>query len=56
MNIFAMLSRRKRMFSRLFPLLIMLLIMLLTAVPSSWAKDFLLFYGNDVRGELQPCG
>jgi hypothetical protein len=52
MNIFAMLSRRKRMFSRLFPLLIMLL----TAAPSSWAKDFLLFYGNDVRGELQPCG
>lgn len=33
-----------------------LLIGLLTVVPTSWAEEFLLFYGNDVRGELQPCG
>jgi hypothetical protein len=33
-----------------------LLIILLTVVPTSWAEEFLLFYGNDVRGELQPCG
>jgi hypothetical protein len=51
MNLLAMLPLRKRMFSHLF-----LLILLLTVVPSSWAEEFLLFYGNDVRGELQPCG
>jgi hypothetical protein len=52
MNLIAMLSRRKRIFPHLF----LLLILLLTVAPSSWAEEFLLFYGNDVRGELQPCG
>ncbi len=30
--------------------------LILTMVASSQAEDFLLFYGNDVRGELEPCG
>lgn len=33
-----------------------LLLILLTIAPTSRAEEFLLFYGNDVRGELQPCG
>jgi hypothetical protein len=28
----------------------------MTIVSSSQAENFLLFYGNDVRGELEPCG
>ncbi|MCW5203980.1 hypothetical protein VU11_00380 [Desulfobulbus sp. US2] len=52
MNFIAMLSQRKRIFPHFF----LLLILLLTVVAPSWAEEFLLFYGNDVRGELQPCG
>ncbi|MCI5207607.1 MAG: hypothetical protein D3910_02165 [Candidatus Electrothrix sp. ATG2] len=52
MNHIKMLSSRKGSLLHLF----FALIVLLTVVPSSWAEEFLLFYGNDVRGELQPCG
>ena len=51
MNRLALLSLVKRVAPHFF-----LLIMFLTLVPTSWAEEFLLFYGNDVRGELQPCG
>ncbi|MCI5121213.1 MAG: hypothetical protein D3908_08505 [Candidatus Electrothrix sp. AUS4] len=51
MNRPALLSLVKRVAPYFF-----LLIMFLTLVPTSWAEEFLLFYGNDVRGELQPCG
>jgi len=51
MNRLSLLSLIKRATPYFF-----LLIILLTMVPASWAEEFLLFYGNDVRGELQPCG
>lgn len=40
----------------IFSYLLLVLTLLLTVVPTSWAEEFLLFYGNDVRGELKPCG
>jgi hypothetical protein len=32
------------------------LLLLLTVVPSLQAKEFLLLYANDQRGEVAPCG
>lgn len=52
MNCFFISSWRNRILFRIF----FLLILLLTAVSSSRAEEFLLFYGNDIRGELEPCG
>jgi hypothetical protein len=31
-------------------------LLLLAMAPSSNAAEFTLFYANDVRGEIEPCG
>ena len=36
--------------------MLLALLLLLTVVPSLQAKEFLLLYANDQRGEVAPCG
>ncbi|MCW5212598.1 hypothetical protein VU04_06780 [Desulfobulbus sp. TB] len=49
-------SSPTRQLSSLLLVFTLVLTGFLTGVQSSQAENFLLFYGNDVRGELQPCG
>lgn len=49
-------TQQTKHFSSLLLVFTLVLTGFLTGVQSSQAEDFLLFYGNDVRGELQPCG